>query len=260
MSISLHEKAILITREYHQAKEFTEKVIQYGGKPLEVPLLNVSCKDHNQNVQTFHDLHSFQWLFFTSANGVEYFFQLAKKYEVNLAILKEKQFAVVGHKTADALKRFGFTADFIPSTYNADVMASEFLNKSTETGPVLLIRGNRSRDVLPTEFTTYGLSFHSLEVYKTTYNYAMTDRLNNMLSENNYDFITFTSPSTVEAFMEMARVKSNKTCVCIGTTTEHRAREFGFTDIITPKEFTIDGMLERISDYIAVKGQMKNDK
>lgn len=255
MSTSLHGKAVLITREKHQAKEFTEKVLQHGGNPIEVPLLNVSCKDYEANREIFHTLHSYQWLFFTSANGVKCFFQLAKKYQIDTDILKKKQFAVVGHKTGNVLKRFGFTADFIPSTYNADVMASEFLKNSRKIGPVLLVRGNRSRDVLPIEFMMHGLSFHSLEVYETTYNFKMADRLNEVLSKEQFDFITFTSPSTVEAFTEMAVKSEKRVCVCIGTTTEIRARELGFTAIITPKEFTIDGMILCMSDYIALKGR-----
>lgn len=251
MSVSLHEKTILITREQHQAKEFSEKVLQHGGKPIEVPLLNVSCKEHAANEEIFRALHVYQWLFFTSANGVACFFQLAKKYQVNIDSLKTKQFAVVGHKTGNALKKFGFKVDFIPSTYNADVMASEFLKKSTEVGPVLLVRGNRSRDVLPTEFSMHGLYFRSLVVYETTYNYKMADRLNDVLAKKQYDFITFTSPSTVESFSEMALIENEKTCVCIGTTTEARAQALGFTTIITPAEFTIDGMIACISDYIA---------
>lgn len=251
MSVSLHEKKILITREEHQAKAFSHKVLAYDGIPVEVPLLKISCKDLRENKRIFANVNRYEWVFFTSANGVNCFFQLAKSYQITNPILKNKRLAAVGHKTEEALKEFGYTCDFIPTTYNADTMASEFLSGYTVSGPILLVRGNRSRDVLPTVFSTHGITYDAALVYEIAYNYQMTDRLNTVLRENTFDFITFTSPSTVEAFVEMATIHHEATCVCIGTTTQRRARELGFTSILTPDEFTIDGMLLCISNYIA---------
>ncbi|MBP1968812.1 uroporphyrinogen-III synthase [Virgibacillus natechei] len=255
MPNSLHGKKILITREARQANEFTEKVLKYGGKPIEVPLLKLTGKNHTDNRRFFQDLTMYEWIFFTSTNGVHYFFQLASEYQIDTGVLKDKKLAVVGHKTGNVLKTYGFTADFIPTTYNATVMASEFLNRYTVDNPILLVRGNRSRDVIPVEFSKHGVAYDSMEVYEITYNYQMTERLNAVSRDYDIDFITFTSPSTVEAFTEMTMVHSgNEVCVCIGTTTEMRARELGFTTIITAEEFTIDGMLTCISEFIAQKG------
>ncbi|UJL44981.1 uroporphyrinogen-III synthase [Virgibacillus sp. NKC19-16] len=251
MSISLHEKKVLITREKKQAEAFSSKVLAYGGIPIEVPLLKILCKDLRENKRILENVDRYEWIFFTSSNGVNCFFQLAKRYQVNNEIFKNKRLAAVGHKTENALKNFGFTADFVPTTYNADTMASEFLSRYTVSDPILLVRGNRSRDVLPIEFSKHGILYDSACVYEISYNYQMTDRLNAILRENTFDFVTFTSPSTVEAFVEMTAVPSDVTCVCIGTTTQKRAYELGFTSILTAEEFTIDGMLLCISNYIA---------
>ncbi|MEC5422029.1 uroporphyrinogen-III synthase [Virgibacillus sp. C22-A2] len=254
MPISLHEKKILITREESQAKEFTEMVRFYGGQPVEVPLLTISCKDKPESKQLLTNLNKYEWLFFTSANGVNCFFQLVKKYKIDWAVFQTMKMAVVGHKTEAALKGFGFTASFMPTTYNADVMANEFLNRETGKIPVLLVRGNRSREVLPARFSKYGLPYDLLEVYDTSYNYQMKHRLNDILKNGNIDYITFTSPSTVEAFWEMATAESRIPCACIGTTTELRARELGFNSVITPQEFTIDELIASLSNYITERG------
>ncbi|MBY7143241.1 uroporphyrinogen-III synthase [Virgibacillus sp. NKC19-3] len=250
MAISLRDKKILITREEKQAKTFSDKVLTYGGLPIVVPLLKISCKDREENKRIFSNVNRYEWIFFTSSNGVSCFFQLAKQYHVNNAILKNKRLAVVGHKTENTLKTFGYAADFTPTVYNADTMANEFLSIYTGSGPILLVRGNRSRDVLPTVFAAHGITYDSAQVYEMSYNYQMADRLNTTLT-NTFDFITFTSPSTVEAFVEMTSIPHEATCVCIGTTTQRRASELGFTSILTPEEFTIDGMLQCISNYIA---------
>ncbi|WP_249870959.1 uroporphyrinogen-III synthase [Oceanobacillus saliphilus] len=248
MEPSLHESKILITRGAKQAKALSDKVIALGGIPIEVPLLRISCKEEAENSQILHNLHRYKWIFFTSSNGVDCFIQLMEKY--HLENLQDIKFAAVGHKTEQALKDYGYVPSFIPSIYNADVMAAEFLKDFKDEGPVLLIRGNRSRDVLPTEFSKHELSFDVLEVYETSFNYDAKDQLNELLKKNEIDFITFTSPSTVEAFVEMAEVIPEKHYVCIGTTTEQRALEFGFKSLITPQEFTTDSMLQAISNYI----------
>ncbi|WP_339228293.1 uroporphyrinogen-III synthase [Oceanobacillus sp. FSL K6-2867] len=248
MEESLHESKILITREASQAKEFSKKVKELGGIPVEVPLLAISCKDTNASKSIFSKVGDYKWIFFTSANGVHCFFSLAKKYHMKQ--LQEHRLAVVGHKTDQALKKYGYQADFIPTTYHAEAMAEEFLQKFPKEGKVLLIRGNLSRDTLPVEFTKHNVPHDLLEVYETGYNYAMKARLNELLAEDIIDFVTFTSPSTVEAFVEIVDRIPEKNYVCIGTTTEQRALEFGIQSLKPPEEFTIEAMLETICNYI----------
>ncbi|MFB4166624.1 uroporphyrinogen-III synthase [Virgibacillus sp. JSM 102003] len=257
MSVTLHEKRILITREESQAKEFSEKVIQYGGKPVEIPLLKISCKDDPENKQLLQKLHHYKWIFFTSANGVACFFQLISQYSWLHKVLENTRFATVGHKTARILESYGYKSDFIPSVYNADAMAREFTDHHTVMDePLLIVRGNKSREVLPDWFTKHKIGYETIEVYETIYNSRVKDELNQLLNNNNMDFITFTSPSAVEAFIEMSgsHILKNQVYVCIGTTTKQRALELGIKNTIAPELFTIDGMLKRMSDYIAGKG------
>lgn len=257
MSVTLHGKKILITREKKQAEEFSKKLLQLGGIPVEVPLLQISCNDKPENEQVFKKLHQYKWIFFTSANGVECFFQLAKKYNCIDDGLSKSKFAAVGHKTADCLKEQGYQADFIPSIYNAEIMVREFTaNYSRMDEPVLLVRGNRSRDVLPVWFNEQGIAFDEMEVYETMYNFEVESELNQALEQEKPDFITFTSPSIVEAFFEMKKnqVAGSPVFVCIGTTTSARAADFGIIQPLIPEDFTIDGMLDGISNYLNERG------
>lgn len=251
----LLNKRILITREKKQSQIFSEKILRSGGIPIEVPLLKISCKDKDKikNNYIFNELGRYQWIFFTSANGVDCFFKLINTDIFN--VLASSKIAVVGHKTELALKKHGFHADFIPTTYNAEVMASEFLAKHPTNRPLLLVRGNRSRTVLPFQFSNYGLTFDLVEVYETSYNLDIKKTLNKYMIEDEIDFITFTSPSTVDAFMKMTAERSfhDKVCVCIGTTTEKRAQEYGFKTTIVPDQFTIEGMIDCMSDHLVMK-------
>lgn len=256
MSTALQGKHILVTREKKQAKEFHDKIIRFGGIPHDVPLLQIACIASEETEQTLFALDRYEWIFFTSANGVACFFELLKKYGIDAKRIENKQLATVGHKTEKILRANGFKADFIPTIYDAEHMASEFLARYRPTEPILLIRGNLSRNVLPIEFSKLGIPFDCLELYKTEMNHDAKELLNRVLIEEKLDYMTFTSPSTIDAFMQFAQdpFGHDATCVCIGSTSEKRAKEAGFQRILVPEQFTIDSMLDCISNDIAQKG------
>lgn len=256
MNASLQGKHVLITREERQAQIFSELILKYGGKPVEVPLLKINCL--NNSIENVKNISMYEWIFFTSANGVNCFFQLLKEHHL-LEQMSSCKIAVVGHKTEDALKTFGFQAHFTPSVYNAETMASEFIDMypKEHQGRLLLVRGNMSRQILPNAFHKHGYTFDLMEVYETVSNIQIKDQLNMQMSQDNIDFITFTSPSTVRAFIQMNDHKESYkdlVCVCIGTTTEEAARQAGFTHILVPDSFTIEGMVKRMDNYVNKKG------
>src|SRR5699024_9756823 len=219
MNRSLKGKKILVTREESQAKQFSDIIEQHDGIPVEVPLLKIHCREVEKNIP----LNDFDWIFFTSAHGVDCFFK------------------TVDHKTEKALKKYDYKATFIPSTYNAEVMAKEFFNTYPNANHILLVRGNLSREILVTELKERQLTFETVVVYDTMDNIEMKESLLAVLREEDIDFLTFTSPSTVKAFMKMVRDESclNKIlqlpCVCIGTTTEKIAHKQQFTQTIVPQ-------------------------
>lgn len=258
MTGQLHGTRVLVTREKRQAKKLADLVTRYGGKPVVAPLLSLSCKRDDTQQDILHHLSNYKWIFFTSANGVHCFFQLLQEHGLPVTALSSCYLAVVGSKTAAVLKAYGYTADFIPTTYNADVMAEEFLFYSSTADPILLVRGSMSRTVLPEELAKNRIPYETIEVYETLFNYDMKVRINELIRNKAFDMITFTSPSTVKAFIEMNTNSihsiKNIPVACIGTTTEQTVQSAGFTKTIVPDIFTIDRMVAKINDYIARKG------
>lgn len=258
MTGQLHDTRILITREKRQAKHLADLVTQYGGIPVVAPLLTISCKRDNTQQNILNHLPGNQWIFFTSANGVHCFFTLLKEQGLSMTSLSTCYLGAVGSKTAVTLKDYGYAADFIPSTYNADMMAEEFLSRFSTEGPVLLVKGSMSRSVLSDELAKNMIPYETIEVYETLFNDAMKVRINELIRDKAFDMITFTSPSTVEAFMEMKtdsiHTIQSMPVACIGTTTEKEAQSVGFTNTFTPDSFTINRMIAKIIDYISKKG------
>lgn len=256
MSKILQNKNILVTRAAHQAEEFADQIEKYGGIPYVVPLLKIDCNIDRNYLKILEGIQQYEWVFFTSANGVRCFFQI---WEQNFGTrnLDDKKFAVVGKKTNEILKMYGYEATFIPSVYNAETMATEFLQQYNRHHSILLVRGKQARRTLSDIFTKADIDYDSVTVYGTSMNEDSRDSLNKGLHYYHIDYITFTSPSTVEAFcslLENSEQMKGKYIVCIGTTTAKKATEKGLENILVPEHFTIEGMITAISDHIAKKG------
>lgn len=243
MTNSLRNKKILITREAEAAKQFAKQIRKYGGEPVLAPLLEIRCLPYVFEGFAEGKLAQFEWIFFTSVNGVRCFLNQSPNIE-------SCKIAAVGPKTAKAVEESGYAVDFIPSTYNAEVMAKEFFSTYPDSGHALFVRGNLASSVLLDAFTKANKSYKCVEIYETTINMQAEACLRAVLREQSIDFVTFTSPSTIDAFLQLTigePIPKKLPVVCIGTTTEAHAREVGFTKTIVPENFTIEGMIEVMS-------------
>lgn len=247
MGSLLNKKRILITREASQSHNFAQQINKQAGVPIVTPLLKIESVSNNDNIKIMEQLHQFDWIFFTSINGVNHFFNQLK----NKRLPDTCQIAVVGHKTEEALENYGYNAEFIPTTYNAKTMAAEFINDHPHVNNVLFIRGNLSRPVLLDEFSKHNIPYSKIIVYETKVNTDVKEKLNQAIQDG-VDYITFTSPSTVKAFVQLIDDEQLlndvrlKYCFCIGTTTEKVAIDCQFTNTFIPDIFTIEGIVEKM--------------
>ncbi|SEA52223.1 uroporphyrinogen-III synthase [Thalassobacillus cyri] len=254
---ALTGRNILVTRAQSQAASLSEKIMQAGGTPIEVPLLHFALRNNQENKHYVEQLHEYAWIFFTSSNGVRFFFKLWDKKA--RAWPEQLKVGAVGEKTEKMLLKYGVSADFVPSTYTAEVMADEFLKNYNNPGPLLLVRGNRSRDVLPEAMKGH-VFFQSMTVYDTLLAKDHSPLIKT-LENLEIDAYTFTSPSTVEAFVRLCDKHTafykflSVPCVCIGPTTEEKAKQEGFLNILMSEQsYTIEGMTELMECYFREKG------
>lgn len=250
--INLHNQTILVTREKNAAVSFASEIVKYGGRPITVPLLQINCLSFENRQESFIENVDYEWVFFTSKNGVSCFL----KSSINERLLQKKEvkIAAVGSKTADVLMTLGYQVDFIPSQYNAEVMAAEFLTKYPDTGRTLFVRGVLASNILIEAFVRAKRQFDCYEVYDTRVNTRIEDELHHALHNQKIDVFTFMSPSTTHAFVKLvdkAEQYFDTPAVCIGTTTENSAKEVGFRKTIVPDNFTTEGMIIALSNYLA---------
>ncbi len=249
----LNGKIILVTRGKEQASDFSEKIRKAGGIPIEIPLLSFTYPNRAETelLEEIKKASSFDWLVFTSKNGVDFFFDLFEKLPSQEQQLP--QIAVVGTKTAEALLARGYKADIVPNEFVAEGLVDILKPYVNSNSRILLARGNLSRKILVHEFESIGAKVNDLIVYNTVANENMKEELVSNLPH--IDVVTFTSSSTVTYFLKLVDTKEdweniNKLVVaCIGPIAKKTAIEAGLKVQICPSRYTTDNLLEEIVHY-----------
>ncbi|KAA0761656.1 uroporphyrinogen-III synthase [Bacillus sp. SH5-2] len=247
---ALAGKTVLITRAQHQAKQMSVAVKEKSGIPLEIPLLRMEGMSSRQIQHIAEQLHSYDWVIFTSKNGVAFFLDsLKKKLPATIKI------AAVGVKTKLELEKRGYQVAFVPTSFVAEVFAEEFIKKLSGNERILFPKGNLARDVIPVALRGLGVSLDELIVYGTKENVEKRQELIASLEVEKIDIITFTSPSTVTSFVHLLEGTNwrewTKKCTiaCIGPITEKEAILY-FPHVIVPKEYTVEALLQCICESI----------
>lgn len=254
-SLPLINKTVLVPREKSSAKAFSQMVKKYGGIPVEIPLLAFKPIADNLELQSvLKNIQAYEWIIFTSKVTVETFLS---NWSSHMAVFPK--IAAIGKKTAEILEGKGWAVDFFPTEYVAEVFVTEFSSKIQTGTKVLIPKGSLARDYISSQLTNLGAQVDELIVYETYFPPESKEALAEMLFESKLDIIPFTSPSTVDHFMEVVKQYnlSNRvtscTFACIGPVAQKRAESFGLTIHAVPSVYTVDHMLREIAHYIGIK-------
>ena len=238
-------KRILITRPRAQADGFAEKLGAAGFEPIFFPVIEIKPIENNVALErAWAKIECYDWLVFTSVNAVEVVF---RQFE-NTSL---PQVAAIGPKTAEALQARGITPDFVPDKYVAESILAGLGDLRGKW--VLLPRAEIARKALPEAICEAGGIPHEIAVYRTLP--VQPDPEGIAALRAGVEFVTLTSPSTVQNFVALARqnglnplsLPGNPLFACIGPITEQAAREAGLVNFVTAKEYTTEGLVDVLS-------------
>ena len=204
-SKALFGKRIVVTRAREQAGALTKLLSDQGATVIELPFIQVEPNFDPQTLsEIFAGIAVYEWIIFTSSNGVKHFFDLFYRAFEDIRCLGPMRIAAVGTATAKAIKAHNLKVDFIPQKANADALAEELIEKEgLESLQVLVVTGNQNRKSLIQKLENNGRAIvDTLPIYKT----SQTD-LNRSDAATNYrkngaDAVLFTSTSTVKSFVQ----------------------------------------------------------
>ncbi|MDQ1382531.1 MAG: uroporphyrinogen methyltransferase / synthase [Actinomycetota bacterium] len=237
----LFGRTVVVTRAREQASELTTRLEGLGATVLELPAIRIVPLTF-----AWPDLTRFAWVVFTSANGVDAFFDRGlAPAGLDARALAPVRLAVIGPGTGAALARRGLRADLVPERFVAESLLDAFPEGS---GRVLLARAEVARDVLPDGLARKGYDVEVLPVYGTEPAPARADDLAGIRA-GSVDAITFTSSSTVDNFCDALGGPipgPQPTVVSIGPITSETARARGLRVDVEADPHTIDGLVEAL--------------
>jgi len=249
-------KKIVVTRAREQASDLTRFLSDLGAECLECPTIEIKPPDDLKPIDmAIKNLSSYDWLIFTSVNGVKFFFERLFAKGMDVRALHNLQTASIGPATAKKLLAFGLDSDIIPETYRAESIVEAFDKKEISGKKILLPRAKEARPILPIELREMGAVVDEVTVYCTKKVPDSANLLLKNLQEKKIDLITFTSSSTVKNFHELLPSENIKTLMAgvtvasIGPITAETAKKLGFEVHIVAKSFTIKGLCEAICEY-----------
>jgi uroporphyrinogen III methyltransferase/synthase len=248
----LRGKRILITRARKQAEEFSSLLEDYGAEVFVFPTIEIALPEDWQPLdKTLEKLDTYDWIIFTSVNGVKYFAQRLKEKGITRAALASKKICAIGPRTQKELAKMGLTITFMPTEYRAEGVAEGLKAQGIQGKKILLPRAREARRILPEALREAGALVDEVEVYQTVKPARGKASLEAILKKG-IDVVVFTSSSTVRNFMELLSDKTALNGVkvaTIGPVTGETAGEYGLEPVISPAEYTIPGLVEAMVEH-----------
>lgn len=245
-------KCIMVTRERSQARELVEQIEALGGEAFAFPLLKmIPPLDYEQLDEAIRTLDTYDWLIFTSVNGVRFFCERVERLGVAIQEYAG-HVAAVGPKTAAALEERGLLAELIPSDFVAEGLLTSLRNQLVAGQRVLLPRADIARKLLPEELRRMGMAVTEVDVYQTVIDAEKSPQAAERLQRGEIDAILFTSSSTVSHFVQamspwdISEWLDRVQIACIGPITAQTAQRLGLQVNIVAQEYTIDGLLDAL--------------
>lgn len=192
---------------------------------------------------------SYDWIVFTSANGVRAFFDNLHARREDARSLGRARIAAIGAKTAGALAALHVFADLVPQSYIAEDLARALIAAGKQHDAVLLYGAEQARDVLAQRLREAGRRVDAVPAYRTV---TLEDpALGQKLAA--CDIVTFTSASAVRGFVQnlggpdgARAAAAGKSIACIGPVTAREAAAHGLHVAVTADEFTVNGLVDAL--------------
>ena len=245
-------KRILITRAREQVEEFSRLLEGYGAQVIAFPTIEIAPpEDWGPLDRVIEGLDTYDWIIFTSVNGVRFFTQRLKEKSMSVAVIAGKKICAIGPRTKRELENMGLPVAYIPQEYRAEAVADGLRDRGIQGNKILMPRARGARRVLPDALREAGGAVDEVEAYRVVMPPEGKDALVGTLRKG-IDLVVFTSSSTVRNFMEILSERGLVNGVevsVIGPVTGETVRRYGLKPTVMPPEYTIPALVDAIVDY-----------
>ena len=248
----LFAKKILVTVPSEEQARLNALLEGQGAECIEMPLIEIKqLSDYSALDAAIRQIEKFNWLIFTSQNGVRYFKKRLRSLKKDIRVLKGVKVACIGPKTKMAVQNLGIRIDVSPKEFTQEGLVDSFKKINIKGKNILIARAEEARDVLPDSLKKMGANVSVLAAYKA----QLKKEKHQPGFLKDLDLVTFTSSSCVEGFLrnfskkEILSRQNRFKIASIGPITSQTLRRHGLKAHIQAKVYTLDGLAEAIVKY-----------
>jgi uroporphyrinogen III methyltransferase/synthase len=251
--LPLYGKRVLVTRPRHQAADMVQRLVALGAVPYILPAVDI-CRpsDWRPVDDALRNLARYDWLVFTSANGVHALLNRLFTLDRDTRALGKTKLAAIGPATAEALRQYHLIADLVPTKFQSEDLAAALREKVEPGERVLLARADRGRDVLRQELATH-CHIEQIAVYSQVDAIAADDPVLDHVRRGEIDFITLTSSNIAKALVRcldatsLTRLQNGEIrLVTISPVTSAEVRALGLPVAAEATTATIEGVVDAL--------------
>jgi uroporphyrinogen III methyltransferase/synthase len=245
----LFGQKVLITRPAHQADDLARPLAELGAEVLFQPAIEIRpLASTDTSDRLLESLDRFDWLVFSSANGVRYFFERLEHIGRDLRALGRIKIAAIGSATAGELAGYHLKADLVPDEFRAESLA-QALAGGAAGRRLLLVRASRGREVLAEELSKAGGAVEQVVVYESIDVEQPTPEIAERMAAGQIDWTTVTSSAIARSLAKMFGDSLERTrLVSISPITSTTLRELGYEPAAEAKEYTMAGVVAEVSE------------
>jgi uroporphyrinogen III methyltransferase/synthase len=267
VSDPLRGKRILVTRARSQASSLSRGIEMLGGEVVEFPTIEIRPPQSYEPLdQAIQRISSYDWLMFTSVNGVEQFLNRFDQLGRTIADLAGIEVGAIGPETAKRLIAAQIQPTLVPEWYQAEGILEALTKATMREKKVLIPRAAKARDILPETLRQWGARVDVVAAYQTVLPQVDVSAVCRLFREGKIDVVTFTSSSTVSNFAAMLQnqdlsvLLAKVTIACIGPITKKTLEDLGMRAEVVAEEFTIPGLLSAMVSYFSPAGTERLDR
>jgi len=253
----LFGKRIVVTRAREQSSELTAALEEAGANVIQFPTIEIAPPSSFGPLdRTIEAVGSYQWLMFTSQNGVRSFFDRLHHHRKDVRVLGNAKIAAVGESTADELRKHGIVADLVPEKFQSDALLP-LLPRDMQGIRVALVRAESGRNDLIDGIQSRGGKVDLAVAYRSVPRYDFVEKLRELIRERLIDVVTFTSSSTVENFFtaltaeERSSLLSRAVVASIGPVTSRTLHERGVDVQIEAATASVTALTQAILESLS---------
>lgn len=252
----LHGRRIMITRPLEQAFDLAQELIDFGADVYNVPMIKlISPPDLSPMKQAMSKLTTYDWLLFTSANGVNFFFQHLNSQNLDARALHNIKIATIGPATSKAVSKFGLITDLQARQSNQEGIVTAFESLSVKNARILFPSSDLARNHIVEAFGQRGAIVDQVVAYKNIPPSESELILPRPLKTGLMDWIIFTSPSTIQNIFKIVpddlrkRIFATAHIACMGPTTEEKAVAYGLNVDVVPHDHKPHSLVQSLCNF-----------